>query len=130
MGSAKTPCVLTFGVAATTDSTEQVIPISKDGEPALPAIPVPPGTTLVLSDIDVSSGGGIGIFKFQQDNGSGFFTILRLELTGVGLATWLKVNPRVAWMINGNDGTVSFRVLVTTPAGALPVACVMNGYCE
>jgi len=126
-----TPCVISLGQLATVGSTEEVLSICENGGAIVSSLPVPPGTTLVISDFDCAAGGAPGgSFKLQQSNdGVSFFTIGALEVSGLGLGTWVMASPDTAWIINGNDGpAVTFRIVGLTPGGPLPVTCVCTGY--
>ena len=121
--------VFTIGSAATSDTIEEVLPLSEQGGTPITDIPVAPGTKLVITDIDVAAGGNTGSFKLQQDNGSGYFTLACLQVSGLGVGAWVMASPKMSWTIDGDSGpAVTIRLAVTTPTGPLPVACVMTGY--
>lgn len=124
-----TPRIITLGPAATTVATPEVLGMSENGAAPVLAIPVAPGTYFEITDYDVAAGGQQGTFKLQQTNdGVTWFNIGALQVSGVGQATSIMVNPQIYWKIDGNAGpAVAFRVEITTPGGITPVTCNISG---
>lgn len=126
----RTSVVITLSDLATTGSAPQVLGMSENAGAPASALPVPAGSFLQLDDVDVSAGGNSANFQLQQTNdGVNWFPIGALDLSGFGAGVNLQVNPDTAWQIRGDDGpAVAFRLSITTPNGALPVASVITGY--
>ena len=123
----KTPTIITITDPATTGGVPEVLNMSENGVPAGLSIPVPAGQYFEITDYDVAAGGQAGIFRLQQTNdGVSWFTIGALQLLGIGTSTSIMVNPQVYWKIDGGPN-VAFRIEITTPAGATPVAGNISG---
>ena len=130
MADTKTTVLITAS-QTTVGAGIETLMISENGAAPAASIAVPPGTTLVISDLDVSALGSAAGFTLQQDNGAGFFTIASLIISGIGTGGSQKVSPGTAWVIGGGTGSVVvFRAQVSTPGGPLPVAMTISGYRE
>lgn len=126
----RTSVVITLTDLATTGDTEEILNMSENGGAPALSIPVPPGTSLQIDDVDVAAGGDFALFKLQQTNdGVTWFTIGAIQISGWGAGVSKQVNPDTAWHIRGDDGpAVAFRLAITTPVTAEPVASVLTGY--
>lgn len=120
--------VFTLTQPATTGTVEETLSLSEKGVPIGTSIPVPAGTSLAITDLDVAAGGAFAMFRLKQSNdGVNFFTIGALQVTGTGIGTWVKADPVTAWMITGGPN-VQVALTALTTGGPLPVTCVMTGY--
>ena len=126
MADNKSPVTIT-GSQTTSGAAEETLLISENGGPSVAFRLVAPGTTLVISDFDVSALGALAIFKIEQNSGAGFFPIASVTIPGLSFAASENVSPRTAWVLNG---PAAFRIRVATPGGALPVASTLSGYRE
>jgi hypothetical protein len=123
----KTPFIITIGEGFTTGIVDEVLPMSENAQTPASSIPVPAGSYMEIDDYDVACGGNLGKFKLQQTNdGSTWFTIGALDVSGTGVGTHRQVNPQTPWRVDGG-ANVAIRVAITTPS-ALPVTTVINGF--
>ena len=124
----RTPTVITLADLATTGAVEEVLSMSENaGAPAV-SLAVPSDTLLQITDFDVASGGGQGMFRLQQTiDGITWFTIGAVEVSGISMGVSFIVSPELAWNITGGP-SVAFRLTEETPAGPIPVAAVLSGY--
>ena len=81
-------------------------------------IPVPEGTSLVISDVSIADAGTFANIFLQQDNGGGPFNIGIFKAVGSSLVSQSELySPKTGWVVKGGP-LVKVGVMGATPADA------------
>lgn len=116
------------GRATTAGAAEETLDLVVDGAAGASSVAVATGEAVVISDI-ICGSNALGIFKIQQDDGSGFFDVAIIEAAPMATAPSPMMSYNVGVVINGG-ANVAFRARVETPGGASPVRLTLRSYLE